>query len=239
MAPPVPISTDSRPTSASGPSPQISSFHHLELYVSNAKLFSAYLCSHMGFRPYAYKGLETGTRHIASHAVRNGTIVLVLTSPLQAPKTLNYVHAERQRSPFSYPEDLLPAGEELTSEEAAVREIHAHIIKHGDAVHDIAFNVDNCEAIYERAVANGAVSVQAPKTIRDKKGSVTFATIRTYGDTVHTLIEKGGDYKEGKEFLPGFKLVDGDCAWEGIELEALDHCVGNMDWDGMDEACDL
>lgn len=243
MSPPIALH-DARPSSPqdSGNAPQVSSFHHLELYVSNAKILEAYLCSHLGFRPFAYRGLETGTRHLATHVISNGTIRMALTSPLRAPTSLSYTHSERQRSPFSYPEDVLPAKEKISAEEEDIRRITAHLIKHGDAVHDIAFNVDNCRALFDRAVENGAVPVSAPKTVKDSKGSVTTATIRTYGDTVHTLIEATGAYGlGGSEFMPGYKLVDEDVAsrWETIELEALDHCVGNMDWDGMDEACDF
>lgn len=242
MSPPIALA-DARPASPqdTGVAPQVSSFHHLELYVSNAKILEAYLCSHLGFRPFAYRGLETGTRHLATHVIKNGTITMALTSPLRAPNSLNYVHADRQRSPFSYPDDVLPTKEKISAEEDDIRRITAHLIKHGDAVHDIAFNVDNCKGLFDRAIENGAVPVSAPKTVKDEHGSVTSATIRTYGDTVHTLIEATGAYRDGTQFMPGYKLVDEDVAarWQTIELEALDHCVGNMDWNGMDEACEL
>ena len=36
-----------------------------------------------GFEPYAYKGLETGSRKIAAHAVKQDKIVFVFQSQLE------------------------------------------------------------------------------------------------------------------------------------------------------------
>ncbi len=67
----------------------------------------------MGFERVAYRGLETGSRTIASHVVRNGNVTFVLTSPLRALS---------QGSRYS------------KDEEIQLKEIHAHLEKHGDAV---------------------------------------------------------------------------------------------------------
>jgi len=201
----------------------------------------------MGFTPYAYRGFETGSRHIGSHVVRNNNIVLILSSPLKAPTALNFTLNERQRSCLeTYIEEDMNAvdekGNPITAEERELRRITAHLVKHGDAVYDVAFQVDDCATTYNHAVQNGAISVQKPITHRDEFGSVTTATIRTYGDTVHTLIQTEGKYKSQEGcFLPGYKLKSPEAkVWEQItELQVVDHCVGNMDWDGMDEACDF
>jgi len=67
---------------------------------------------------------------------------------------------------------------------------------------------------------------------------VKLATIRTYGDTTHTLIEKHG-YRG--PFLPGFKaVVEQDPISKylpNVGLEVVDHCVGNQDWDEMENTC--
>ena len=50
---------------------------------------------------------------------------------------------------------------------------------HGDGVKDVAFAVEDCRAIYEKAVSRGAVSVSGPKELKDENGVVIIATIQT------------------------------------------------------------
>nr|XP_057943764.1 4-hydroxyphenylpyruvate dioxygenase [Doryrhamphus excisus] len=57
-------------------------FHHITFWVGNAKQAASFYCDKMGFEPLAYKGLETGSREVASHAIRQDKIVFVLESPL-------------------------------------------------------------------------------------------------------------------------------------------------------------
>jgi 4-hydroxyphenylpyruvate dioxygenase len=76
--------------------------------------------------------------------------------------------------------------------------------------------------------------------VSDSNGSVRLATIRTYGDTTHTLIEKS-TYKG--IFLPTYApvaMVSDPLSkfLPKIRLEAIDHCVGNQDWDEMENICD-
>ena len=79
-----------------------------------------------------------------------------------------------------------------------------HLSTHGDAVKDVAFEVDDAERVYYEAVKNGAVGVSAPKRLEDSNGSAIVATVRTYGDTTHTLVQRSG-YRG--PFLPGFKVA--------------------------------
>lgn len=121
-----------------------------------------------------------------------------------------------------------------------LKEIHAHQERHGDAVKDVAFEVDNLDAIYSAAVAGGGISIRAPHEVSDSNGSVRLATIRTYGDTTHTLIEKKN---YSGIFLPGYRAETStkdplSKFLPQINLEAIDHCVGNQDWDEMENACD-
>ncbi|NEQ07665.1 MAG: hypothetical protein F6K37_17470 [Moorea sp. SIO4E2] len=62
-------------------------FHHVEMWVCNAYQAALYYSTHMGFKPIAYKGLETGDRNYASHVLRGGQVTLVLTSPLNPGET--------------------------------------------------------------------------------------------------------------------------------------------------------
>lgn len=83
------------------------------------------------------------------------------------------------------------------------KEMGKHIEDHGDGVKDIAFTVDDATAIYDAAVKNGATSVLKPTVYEDEKeGKVILASVKTYGDTIHTFVERK-DYKG--HFLPGFK----------------------------------
>jgi 4-hydroxyphenylpyruvate dioxygenase len=121
----------------------------------------------------------------------------------------------------------------------ALEEIHAHLEKHGDGVKDVAFEVDNVHDLFEEAVRNGAKVVREPYELSDEKGKVICATIATYGETTHTLIQR--DQYTGT-FLPGYRATTTveplDAYLPNIHLEAIDHCVGNQDWDQMTAACD-
>ncbi|RPA99483.1 4-hydroxyphenylpyruvate dioxygenase [Choiromyces venosus 120613-1] len=193
-------------------------YDHVHWYVGNAKQAASYYIARMGFRPLAYKGLETGSRITASHVISNGGITFVLTSPLRSPATPGLAAADV----------------------ALLKEIHEHLSTHGDAVKDVSFEVDDVRKVYERAIENGARGVKAPEVLSDEDGEVIVATVATYGDTTHTLVQRGG-YTGA--FMPGFrKAVAGkdplDNALPAVHLEAIDHCVGNQDWYEMDTVCD-
>ena len=105
---------------------------------------------------------------------------------------------------------------------------------------DVAFEVDSVDALFETAVAAGAHVVAPVSVSSDALGSVKQASIKTYGETVHTLVERG-DYRGC--FLPGYRTeAAGQDAINKylptIDLEAVDHCVGNQDWDEMDAVCE-
>ena len=103
-------------------------------------------------------------------------------------------------------------------------DISSHIKKHGDGVKDVAFHVDDAKACYNACIERGAQSAAKPTELNDKNGSVTHATICTYGDTIHSFISYN-DYNG--PFLPGFveSRVEGDSAG----LRFIDHVVGNVE----------
>ena len=196
-------------------------YDHITWYVGNAKQAAAYYTTRMGFRVRARRGLETGSRNVASWVISNGGATFVLTSPIRSS-------AEHDESPS-------------TVEDAELQAIHTHWNKHGDGVKDVAFEVDNVNAVYEQAIAKGAVSVQQPKVISDGiHGEVVTAVIKTYGDTTHTLVDRS---RYTGVFLPGYCAVEiADPLSQYlpvVPIEVIDHCVGNQDWDGMEAACDL
>src|SRR5438128_3837939 len=65
-----------------------------------------------------------------------------------------------------------------------------HVRLHGDGVRTIALRVEDANAAYEAATARGARSVQTPTRVEDDHGVVTFASIATYGDTIHSFVER-------------------------------------------------
>ncbi len=54
---------------------------YVELYVGNAKQAAHFYKTAFGFQSFAYRGLETGCKDSTSYAVKQGKIVLVLTTP--------------------------------------------------------------------------------------------------------------------------------------------------------------
>ncbi|MBP0726536.1 4-hydroxyphenylpyruvate dioxygenase [Bacillus sp. RG28] len=98
--------------------------------------------------------------------------------------------------------------------------------KHGDGAKDIALLVDDVEVAYHGAVERGAVGILPPVELSDEYGTVKKAVIATYGDTIHTLIEKK-DYKG--VFLPGYKDRAFTIPVNETGLIAVDHVVGNVE----------
>lgn len=115
-------------------------------------------------------------------------------------------------------------------------EIANHLEKHGDGVRDVAFCVDDAAGIYKKAVERGAQSVHEPKETSDDNGSVIMASVKTYGDTIHTFVQRV-NYKG--PFLPGFKKHHMKEVLNEVlpipALQYMDHCVGNQP-DGEMEA---
>ncbi|KAJ1921392.1 hypothetical protein H4219_000709 [Mycoemilia scoparia] len=58
-------------------------FDHVTWWVGNAKQAASYYCSNFGFKPLAYKGLETGERNVVSHVVYNNKAVFQFQSALK------------------------------------------------------------------------------------------------------------------------------------------------------------
>lgn len=111
-------------------------------------------------------------------------------------------------------------------------DIAKHVALHGDGVKDIAILVDDAQAAYERAMAGGATSISAPHEVKDEHGRIVRATIATYGDTVHSFVQRDG---YAGAFMPGF--IEARRAIAGArkpELQFIDHCVGNVGWGEMD-----
>ncbi len=110
---------------------------------------------------------------------------------------------------------------------------------YGDGVKDVALTVEDAEAAYEQAVRNGGESAAEPRVYKDDRGTVTFASIKTYGRAVHTFVSRTGEYalenlkRGGGMFMPGFAKVDSPLNEYNRKhpcgLMYFDHCVGNVE----------
>jgi 4-hydroxyphenylpyruvate dioxygenase len=65
---------------------------------------------------------------------------------------------------------------------------------------------------------------------------VVIAAIHTYGETIHTFVERK-NYKGA--FLPGYKPVKSPFTSTGIGLKHIDHCVGNVELGKMNHWVDF
>ncbi|MDX1546725.1 MAG: VOC family protein, partial [Rhodothermales bacterium] len=68
--------------------------------------------------------------------------------------------------------------------------IARHVHEHGDGVRDIALWVDDAAHAFHETVARGATAVREPEVLEDEHGRVKIAAIATYGDTIHSFVER-------------------------------------------------
>nr|CAI5862268.1 unnamed protein product [Callosobruchus analis] len=112
--------------------------------------------------------------------------------------------------------------------ESDEKEVNHHIIKHGDGVKDVAFAVESLDGIVAHAKKQGAKIVKDIWEETDANGKVRFATIQTYGDTTHTLVDRSS-YRG--VFLPGYLTLSEDVLGKKLppgKLDFVDHVVGNQ-----------
>lgn len=176
-------------------------FDHARFVVGNALQAATFYVARFGFEPFAYAGLETGSRELATHVIRQGNIL------------------------FSFETALQPASKAGAPGKAAAAELG----EHGDHVKDVAFTVDDARAVWQQAVDRGAESARDPEELEDDDGKVVMAAVRTYGNVVHTFVERKA---YTGVFLPGFKRTDEKDPLSEITppvgLEFIDHVVGNQ-----------
>jgi 4-hydroxyphenylpyruvate dioxygenase len=105
--------------------------------------------------------------------------------------------------------------------------IAEHVRTHGDGVKDICFLVDDAEAAFAAAIARGALPERQPSVDTDELGGIHQAAIRTYGETVHTFLDRSA---YAGPFAPQFgPPVLPTPAGEPVGLTRFDHIVGNVE----------
>jgi 4-hydroxyphenylpyruvate dioxygenase len=100
-----------------------------------------------------------------------------------------------------------------------------HVRAHGDGVRDVALRVPNAEQAFAVAVARGATPVHEPVVSEDEHGKVARAAIGTYGDTIHSLIQRE-EYVG--PFLPRFVSIE-QTNDRTVGIVSIDHIVGNVE----------
>lgn len=107
-----------------------------------------------------------------------------------------------------------------------------HVKKHGDGVKVLALWVDDAVNSFKETTVRGAEEASAPQILKDEFGEVVVASIKTYGETIHTFVERK-NYKG--PFLPGYKAAKSTFKVEPIGLKYIDHCVGNVELGHMNK----
>ncbi|MDO6391588.1 4-hydroxyphenylpyruvate dioxygenase [Pontibacter sp. BT731] len=111
-------------------------------------------------------------------------------------------------------------------------DIAQHVHLHGDGVKVLALWVDDAEASFRETVGRGAKPALEPKTLTDEHGEVKVASIHTYGDTIHTFVERKN---YSGVFMPGYVPRQSELDIEPVGLRYVDHCVGNVELGRMNE----
>jgi len=112
-------------------------------------------------------------------------------------------------------------------------DISEHVRQHGDGVKVMALWVDDARKSFEETTKRGARAAFEPYTISDEHGEMTLSGIYTYGETIHTFVER--THYNGP-FMPGF-VARTSTVPQGnpVGLQYIDHCVGNVGWGQMNQ----
>ena len=112
-------------------------------------------------------------------------------------------------------------------------EISEHVRQHGDGVKVMALWVDDARLSWEETTKRGAKSAFEPYTLEDEHGSVTLSGIYTYGESIHTFVERTN---YSGPFMPGY-VAKSSAVPQGapVGLLHVDHCVGNVGWGEMNQ----
>ena len=111
-----------------------------------------------------------------------------------------------------------------------------HHRRHGDGIIDIALEVPDVDRCVTHARRQGARILDAPHDVSDEHGIVRLASIATYGETRHTLVDRS---RYTGPYLPGYVTRRSAAARPAGApkryFQALDHVVGNVELGRMDE----
>jgi len=181
-----------------------SGFDHLTLIVGNAKQAADWYVARLGFQPYAYSGLETGSRQVATHVVRQNEVVLAFKSALN-------------------PDDDVAKefGRHLAVHGDAVKDV-AFRVDNCRAMYKVAVErgAESVREPWEESDENGTVVMATIKTYGDC--THTFVERGAFKGTFLPNFRA-----RDAEDDPFAKLLDAP------KLDFIDHVVGNQDDDQM------
>jgi len=120
----------------------------------------------------------------------------------------------------------------LTTPLQSENPISQHIFKHGDGVKILALWVDDAYKAFEETTKRGAKVYMEPKTMKDDHGEVRMSGIYTYGETIHLFVERKN---YNGPFLPGYRAWTSEYNPTEAGLLYVDHCVGNVGWNRMND----
>jgi 4-hydroxyphenylpyruvate dioxygenase len=107
-----------------------------------------------------------------------------------------------------------------------------HHRRHGDGVLDVALEVPDVNKCVAHAREAGATILEEPHDLTDGHGTVRTATLKTYGDTTHTLVDRS---RYHGPYLPGYVARTRSTPEQTPAFVALDHVVGNVELGDMDQ----
>jgi 4-hydroxyphenylpyruvate dioxygenase len=107
-----------------------------------------------------------------------------------------------------------------------------HHRRHGDGVLDVSLGVEDVDKCVAHAREAGARIVAEPYDLSDEHGTVRIATLKAYGDTKHTLVDRS---RYHGPYLPGYVTRTSEAPEQTPAFVALDHVVGNVELGDMDK----
>jgi len=114
----------------------------------------------------------------------------------------------------------------FTNALAADGPIADHARVHGDGIRDLALTVDSVDEAFARCVEAGAEVLAGPSTTSDRYGEMRRAAIKTFGDTIHTLVERS---RYDGPLMPGFEPWPASGPARAASLAAVDHVACCVD----------
>jgi 4-hydroxyphenylpyruvate dioxygenase len=109
----------------------------------------------------------------------------------------------------------------VTGAQTPEHPVAEHVHVHGPGIHDVAFLVPSAEEAFELALERGAEAAYKPTVTENDRGRQVAAGIKTYGDTIHSLIEREGSF-------PDFEPRP-DTVARSVGLHTIDHVVANVE----------
>ncbi|KAH8550256.1 4-hydroxyphenylpyruvate dioxygenase [Umbelopsis sp. PMI_123] len=186
-------------------------YDHIKFTVTNAKQAASYYCIRFGFKHVAYKGLETGSRDVAAHVIKQNNTVFVFESPIQ-PDARQDITA-----------DIARRGDGVKDVAFTVTDVHTVYEK------AVARGAKSISAPHEEKDKDGSVILATIATYGDVNH--TFVQRNNYKG----IFLPG--YEDSKLALRHQDPLEELLPTVGIQF--VDHIVGNQPDLKMNEACEF